>query len=68
MRLKKLIKKKRITLSEPQNTHDFELYEAYDDTNNEDYQLYEAYDYTNYESDPNYYLTILANKYSISLY
>ncbi len=58
MRLKKLRKKKRI--SEPQNTNDLELYEAHDDTNNEDYHLYEDYDYTNYESDPNYYLTIVA--------
>jgi hypothetical protein len=33
-------------ISKPENTHDFELYEAYDCTNNED--------------DPNYYLTIVA--------
>ncbi len=33
-------------LSKPENTHDFKLYEAYDETNNED--------------DPNYYLKIVA--------
>ncbi len=52
------MRKKKI--SKPENTHDFELYEAYDDINNEDYHLYEDYDYTNNEGDRNYYLTILA--------